>query len=203
MRIIPGGLAAFNSLAYGNLTQDTVQFFQHQLANAPQVVGEYGNMFRDATKQIYTDFISSEALEKARLALLYSNQLESHDVIRTFTLLQEFQAAQAVMQRWIMANPVVGDLYNRQLCDGFSDTYVSTSNGKVGHDNYDYRRVMDGIVDEDKDGNLTYSLYFEDLKEGDIDLHVTEQSRILTSWDIGNILIKQGLDITNPSGGNL
>ena len=203
MRIIPGGLAAFNSLAYGTLTQDTVQFFQHQLANVPQVVGEYGNMFKNATQQIYDNFISSEALERARLALLYSNQVENHDVIKTFTLLQEFQTAQAVMQRWIMANPVVGELYNRQLCDGFSDTYVSASNGKLGHDNYDYRRVMDGIVEEDKDGNLTCSLYFEDLKEGDIDLHVTEQSRILTSWDIGNILIKQGLDITNPSGGNL
>lgn len=203
MRIIPGGLAAFNSLAYGALTQDTVQFFQHQLSNAPQVLGEYGNMFKAATQQIYDNFISSEALEKARLALLYSNQLENHDAIRQFTLLQEFQAAQSQMQRWIMANPVVGELYRKQLCDGYSDSYTDQNYGKVGDGNYDYRRVMDGIVQEDEDGNLKCSIYFEDLRDGDTELHVTEQSRILSTWEIGNMLIKQGFDITNQSGGNL
>lgn len=199
MRIIPGGLAAFNSLAYGALQPETIQFFNHQIANAPQAVGQYADMFRQATQSIYQDFVSDEALKKARLALSYSNVEEQRDAITTITLLESFQTAQSQMQRWIMANPVVAQLYNDQRCDGFSDTFKHEGSIAVGEKNADYRRVKDGIVEDDD----SYSIYYDDLPEGEMELLLPEQANILTTWSVAEHLIKGGHDITNQSGGDL
>lgn len=203
MRVVPGGLAAFNGLAYGVLEQSTVDFFQNQLAMPTNIVGPYRELFVESQKSIYDNFISQDALERARLAMLYSNRVDDGNTIRRFTLLEEFQAAQSEMQRWLMAMPELAKLHNQQLCDGFSSTFKHEGLIPVGEKNYDYRRVMDGIAHVNEQGDEVIVEYFEDLRVASDNLHIVEQSRLQTTFEIGRMLLKKGKDISNPEGGNL
>ena len=51
-----------------------------------------------------------------------------------------------------MAQPDIRSLYHKGHCDGYSDTYVDMEPGLVGEQHYDYRRVMDGVVEETETG---------------------------------------------------
>jgi hypothetical protein len=92
------------------------------------------------------------------------------------------QNASLTMQRWIMAEPTVRTLFHKQLCDGYSDTYVDMYPGRVGEDHYDYRRVMNGVVvpHEERGGDAT--TYMEDLIPDDVELDLNDQIDIISSW---------------------
>ncbi len=110
--------------------------------------------------------------------------------------LADLQCAQPIMQRYMMANPMVQQYYFDNRIEGYSDSYVSIDHGKIGEANYDYRRVMNGIVIdvEEPDGSLTWVApqYYEDLREGDRELDMQEQSTILKSWDILELFLHAG-----------
>lgn len=204
MRIVQGGIGAFNALAYGVPDQGTLAYFNTQLSGIQNLVGEYGNMFKNAISETYDRFLSNEAIQAARLALTYSNTIENLNAIRQFTLMEEIQSAQSEMQRWIMSNPYVREIYHDQRCDGYSDSYVDLDPGKIGDNHYDYRRVMNGIVQETDDGDIRWVEYSEDLRDGDSELHINQQAAILQTWDVVEMFFKAGhQDPTDPYGGTL
>lgn len=92
------------------------------------------------------------------------------------------QEANLTMQRWIMANPQVRELYLGQDICGYSDEYVDLDPGKMGEDHYDYRRVMNGIIRDEPNGDYTITHYYEDLHIGDRELEFYEQEPILHTW---------------------
>jgi hypothetical protein len=94
------------------------------------------------------------------------------------------------MQRWIMAEPTVRELYHDQRCDGFSDTYVDMEPGKVGEEHYDWRRVMSGVVRYDDD-TVVAKFYMDDLREGDRELDSWEKISIVGSWEVLKIAVSQ------------
>jgi hypothetical protein len=101
------------------------------------------------------------------------------------------QQAPVVMQRWIMAEPTVRTLYHKQECDGFSDTYKDMSPGIVGEQHYDYRRVMDGVIQEDGD-SWCAKFYMDDLVEGDTPLIFRDKMDILSTWERVTMYIAAG-----------
>ena len=204
MQIIQGGLSAFNGLVFGLPTQDSLQYFQQQASSVSNVVGEYGTMFKESVKSLYDKFTNAESLEIAKRALQHANASEYKDVIRPLYYVTDFQTAMPVMQRWVMANPVVREYYHKQQCDGYSGTYVDDSPNRVGDNHYDYRRVMDGVVRESDEHDLVMTHYYEDLHEGGSDFSLGDKKAILKTWDIVEMMFKAGQeDPTNPFGGNL
>lgn len=122
----------------------------------------------------------------------------------------ELQAAKPVMQRYIMAMPMLRELYNQQLCDGYSDSYVDTEPGAVGDNHYDYRRVMNGVVqcytDSDSKGEFdTFKAvtYFEELHPEDHELEFTQKNIILDAWDLAERALIERIDITDIFGGEI
>ncbi len=111
------------------------------------------------------------------------------------------------MQNYIMANPMIRELYNQQLCDGYSDTYTDIDKNTIGDKHYHYRRVMDAVVQDttDSEGNYDWvsKNYMEDLLEGDRELEIEEKAKVLSTWEVMNAFIKAGQDPTNPRGGSL
>lgn len=95
----------------------------------------------------------------------------------------QLQHATTTMQRWIMANPIIGQMHQQHQLDGYSDTYVSRSTGEYGIDNYDYRRVTNGITMEHTPGEMSCWNWTESLLTDNDDLTFLEQVAIKNTWD--------------------
>lgn len=203
MIIVEGGRSGFDGLVYGIHNEHDTNFFRNQATNMPQMIGQYGEMFKESTQNLFDRFHGSQAIQLAKLAIHHATQIFKSDGIRSLFDTVDFQTAGLVMQRWVMANPTVRTMYHNQQCDGYSDTYVDRDPGKVGDNHYDYRRVMNGIAHETGD-NWQVNIYSEELRDGDTELMIQEQATILQTWDILNLMFKRGYDdLTNQYGGKL
>lgn len=123
------------------------------------------------------------------------------NAIMPLLTIAELQSAKPAMQRWLMAMPDYRKLYHRQLCDGFSDSYVDSDPGVVGEDHYDYRRVMNGIVDfrteEDKEGKYETwkaSFYLDELTDPEDNLGFEKQCIVLDAWELAQQAIMEKID---------
>ena len=195
MRIVYGGDVAFDSLVYGSESNPAnTAYFQPQIENISNTLTDVGRSFYANTQQLYNDVNNSEVMRIARAAVRSAKTLfQPNEVISIFDI-ANMQTAQPVMQRWIMANPVVRELYHKQQCDGYSESYVDLAPRDIGESHYDYRRVMNGIVQDDTENDEEWFVKFypDDLVEGDTELNHDQRVDILSSWSIAEMFIKAG-----------
>lgn len=198
----------FEAHAFGVPEQSTVAYLQNQFAGITQTLGDYGNAFISRVKGFFEQRNSSEALRKARAALSMADGMHRNDVYYIDNL-PGLQQAPLEMQRWIMANPVIRERYNKQLCDGYSDSYIDMEPGTVGESQYDYRRVMHGVLqdlpaDETGETGWKVTFYLDEERDGDRELTMDERDDILKTWNVAAALMIDGEeDPTSPYGSSL
>lgn len=163
--------------------------------------------FVERAKDIFEASNSFEALRRTRNAVRAASNIRKSSIIFEAVDIDDFRTAGFTMQRFLMADPVVRSKFHRQKIDGYSETYIDNHPNDVGIDHYDYRRVVDGVIREEKDENgdvqFIREVFYEELTEGDRDLDAVEQHAILDSWDIQRMFIEAGIDSTNRLGGVL
>jgi len=103
------------------------------------------------------------------------------------------------MVRWNMACPDIRELYYSDRCCGYGENYVDINPKAVRDDDYNFRRVMDGVFHENKDGEIIYKHYYEHLFDGDRELTPYEKFDIIDTWELMRHFVKQGID---PTDGN-
>lgn len=190
-QFIQGGADAFNALAFGQVHPNTSSFIDNVMSRPMQVTSEIGRSFMEMAHQTYDRVRNSDT---ARIMAAVRRQFSTRwdeDVIKSLQTLDGIQAPPMVMKRWIMASPDIRELYHNQACDGYSGDYVDAQPGKIGEEHYDYRRVMDGIVQENEDGWF-FDEYIEDTIEGDRELTAEDQSAILVTWDAAKTMLTKG-----------
>lgn len=205
MPVITSGYGTLGSVLFGQPNSNTVNYFEQIKEKINQKAGVYTDEFLKTSNQIFDSLYSSRALELARAAINKAGSLFDPDIIRQLTTIDEFQTAKSIMQRFIMANPVVRQMWFDNRCDGYSDTYIDHEQGLIGEDHYDYKMVMDGSL---KFNEETQEYYFRDFKqdyrEGDIDLTVHEKMTIMDSWNnINAIMALAGKDPTSAWNSDL
>lgn len=182
-------------------------YIYNQIANISNTLDDIGKKFIESSKEIYQKINDSELIRKAKMALRSAVGISHINEILYYNTLEAMQSATPYMQNYIMANPMIRELYNDQLCDGYSDTYIDIDKGTIADTQYHYRRVMDGVIQdtEDSEGNYNWvsKNYMEDLLEGDKELQIEDKAKILSTWEVMNMFIKAGQDPTNPNGGSL
>jgi hypothetical protein len=203
----------FNALVYGvQKHPGTVSYLENQLnrlSTWSNTLTEAGKSFFSNAAQLIEQFNGSDAMRLARAALRKAGSLFQSNEIRSIWDLAELQHAPVIMQRYIMAEPTVRELFNQQRCDGYSETYVDMYPGTIGENHYDYRRVMTGMVqtvtvDDDPDVDWVCRTFIDDLVEGDRELLLEEKTDILNTWDMVASLIKEGgEDPTSPFANKL
>lgn len=105
------------------------------------------------------------------------------DTIRYLSSVEQMQEATQVMQRWVMAQPQLRQIYNRGGLSAYDGTYVDKYPGTVGADHYDYRRVMNGVVYQTEEGT-SYTQYYEaGVEEVDI-LSLLDTTAIIRTWKV-------------------
>ena len=196
------GSAAWNAILYPMQHVNNKNYFQSQMQNISSTLTSAGAQFMQGARAIYEDVNSSATMMAARAALRAATGVFFNQITPVRDI-NEFQTATPLMQRWIMANPTVRDIYNAQQCDGYSDSYVDTQPGVKGDNHYDYRRVMDAVVYETEEGTFVKT-YADDLFEGDRELNHGEKVDILDAWELMDLMLKhQKQDPTSPYGGSL
>lgn len=196
----------FDAMLYGETHPNTVAFLASQVSQVADTLTEAGRAFIAKSAQVFNHYNGAEALRFARGVMSQVKGIFDTNRISTLWELAEMQDANLTMQRWIMANPNVRQMYHAQKCDGYSDTYLDVEPGWVKEDHYDYRRVMDGqfVFNPTEDVDWRSTSYLDQLKEGDRDLLHEEQVEILRGWDAMDLLMALGKDDpTSAVGGSL
>lgn len=184
---------AFDSIVYGEKHPANLDYFRQQTQNIASNIQDAGRSFFSNLSELNEKFNGSEAMRLGRAAMRTAKSIFKPNVISSIFDIGEMQQAPVVMQRWIMANPVVRELYHNQGCDGYGDTYVDYHKKDIAESHYDYRRATDGLVQIDEvNDDWFVRLYVDDLYEGDKHLSLDEQVDILSTWDIVEMFIRAG-----------
>lgn len=204
--LVTGGFDTFEAAIFGRQHPNVVNFLQQQFEAASAPLQGAAAQFMEASKAIYERVNNSDTMRMARAAMNRVNSLWLSDEIQPLLNLAHLQNAPLTMQRWIMAEPTIRNLYVKQAADGYSDTYVNVHGKDVGEYHYDYRRVMDGIVDLDanvEEDAWESVTYVEELAEGDRDLDLSEQRSILDTWEALRREMRENNDPTSKYNASL
>jgi len=193
--------SSFDYLVFPEQNVMNQNYILAQLSNFNSTLNDVGRSFIEASRNIYNKVNDSNAIRLARNAVRMAKGLFHPNDIVPLESLDELRTAQPMMQRYMMANPYIREQYQKQKCDGYSDTYYDVEPGMVKDDHYDYRRVMNGVIQviDDPDSPLDWvsKTYIEELHEGDRDLLVDEQFTILSNWELAKLFMEADSDPTS------
>lgn len=195
------GGANFDAIAFGVPTQANLNFLEERLTHFSSAMSEAGEAFIQRGLQVFEKYGGSEAIRLAKAAVRSVQHAFDGDVVRGLTTIGQIQQAGQKMQRWIMACPEVRQMFHRQQCDGYSNSYVDVAPDSVGKEHYDWRRVNTGIVVEtpdDPDYEWSNMCYLDESAD-DVELSLQEKMDVLSTWDIIKTMMVPGKeDPTSP-----
>lgn len=211
MKVIEGGEQIFTLIAFPNQNQSNKLAIDAHLAQvaqqAAQIGAQHAMVMINQAQQSWENFkatILEGSLIQSAIETINGATCNNPHLVYCYTDLQQMQLATPLMQVYMMANPVVSEMYlNNQIC-GFPETYNGFVTG-VGIDNEIYRQVTDGMVqfEDDEDGECFVYEFGQTHQLTSRALNEFEQISIMNTWENMNTWIKAGFDPTNPDGGRL
>lgn len=205
--VIYGGERELNLYTAGEPHPSLLQYMREQADYLGQYIQQTGSTFAQNVLNTYQSFHSDEALRYARAGLARVKSYFQSDKIRELESIYDIQQASPIMQRYLMSQPDLRHMYNQGRCYGYEGTYVDPNPGKIGGDDYNYRRVMNGMLvqtpttEEMPYGSWKFVTYIEDLMEGDRELDISEQVPIISTWQrIKYSLANSVIDPSSPMG---
>ena len=202
-----GNANDFNALAFGQKHPGTLQFLETQVAHAENLMSNFtaaGSQFMSRAREVFNSFNGADASRLAKAAANKFNSVFQTNRIRPLLDLSEMQSACLTMQRWIMAEPTVREMFHRQRVAGFSDSYIDMEPDSIGSTHYDYQRVMDGMLVETDNGGYEFTHYFDPKHEEDHTLDIVDKVDILSTWDMVKVYLERNEeDPTDPFCGRL
>ena len=199
----------FNAMLFPEANTETKQWLQEQWQTTSSMLTDVGRQFASKADELWNQIYDPLLMQKARGLMRQVGGLFHPNTITRLHDIDSVQLAKPVMQRYIMAMPQIRDLYHRQLCDGYSDSYVDHDPGVIGEAHYDYRRVMDGMVnylppvEEGGEERWSVTMYPDELIENDRELQADEKFLILDAWDVVKEAMMQKIDPTDVFKGRL
>ncbi len=189
--------AVFDTMANCQLHPNSINYLQNQVNhfhNAMQTWSSQAqHFFQNASSLIYKHFDYNDMIRKTRAAARKLSNLFNYEGIIPITDIGAMQHASYTMMRWIMANPVVRETWLDGRCEGYGDMY-SNVNGNTNYAaNYDYRRATNGVFIPQQQ-TMVANTYMEAMREGDRELHVTEQADIAIAWRTAEHFMSLGGD---------
>lgn len=182
MVMVIQGAEAFDALAFGSQHPGTLNFLESQRTAVRNNLNEFGRQFLQTADTYMQRFNNAEFVRITRAALRKAQYVWRNDELMELKSIGEIQQAKPIMQRYIMAEPELRQMYIEQRVDGYSDTYVDLEPGRVGRDHYDYRRVVNAVFVPNEEDNLVSTTYYETLRADDRELYPTEQVAVLATW---------------------
>lgn len=200
MQFQASGVDLMDVMAGGHLDQNTMGWLGERANTLRANVSNHATNFFNQAVNLYQTISTSDAIQAMRNLVAKKDNSWEVNSIYAATNTEQLQTANLVMQRYIMAEPNLRDLYLNNLTEGYGDTYVNNHGDSIGVNHYDYRRVMDGMLVVNDD-SMQFSTFYEDIPEGDRELTLHEKVDILKTWNAVNIALSENeMDPTSPVG---
>ena len=199
-RVVNGGELGFNAILYNQPDQRTIDYFSNSINRAGQYLSGLGTSFMETTRAMFNKHNSDEAIMAAKAII---SRLDTHinpDVIIALSL-NTIAHAMPRMQEYIMVQPDMWELNNKQMCSAFDNMYNNIDPNVTSYkDHIRYMEAMDGIMQFNEDGDAYFETYSNSEME---ELHFIDQLSIHATWDTVVNAIVNGIDPSDPNGGKL
>ena len=197
----------FNAMLFPTATVETQEWLDEQWNRDNSMLTDIGRQFMNTATEYWNKIYDPNLQRRIRsIARSVSGMVHPNQIVNLDTI-EAIQRAKPIMQRYIMAEPTYRRLFHKQLCDGYSDSYVDNEPGLVGKDHYDWRRVMNGIVQdhvhEDGTEGWSFTQWHEDLLVDDRELEKDEQFTILNAHELVRAAIGRKIDPCDIFNGKL
>lgn len=180
---------------FGKVDTHTQNYIFNNLQTYCSTLGTQLQGFADDIMQRYHNFYDYNLQMKINSLKNNMNNIWMTNSIKKLDNLHAIQQAPQIMIPYIMAHPFIRASYQRDGCYGYGDSYIDKHPIGVGEGHYDYRRVMNGVVDKGKYVNYHEKLGLEDL------LNIFEKNNIRHTWKVIDGLIdNSNSDPTDPWG---
>ena len=157
-----------------------------------QRLQEFGSSALNTMQTLFNHFTSNEYINKARDIALEVG-IKNDSTIYPIDCNNIFNAGM-VMAGYIMADPLLWDMYSKFRLNGYNDMFVQQDMDETNpYRKTEYMQVMDGIVDINADG---YTIRW--FSHSGDDLSLREKLTVLDAWDCAEFMIEQGIDPTDP-----
>lgn len=168
---------ALRQATTGGMYDATTEFLRNRLDSLSQL-GNIPQGFVDSAWKLYDQFHGSEMMRQVKAVGNQLGGLFKADGLQELFTISDFQQAKPIMQRVVMACPDYRSLFLNYEADGYSETYVNIHGSDIGEKHEDYRLLMDGMLQEDAEGELSWRFYFVEQTEDD-PLRVTANDKIM------------------------
>lgn len=205
-RVVEATAETMDYAMFPELNPLTQNYVMEQLQAVIPAMSDIARSMVEKTRNVYEAVTNSTVVQRAKAAMRMAVGLRSPHSVAPLTELEDLQCATITEQRFIMANPEVRALYHQQRCDGFSNTYVDLEPDAIGEAQYDYRRMMHGVVidtpaDEgDDEGSFKVKFYLDELHDGDKQPSFDEQAFHIRNGEAVASFLRAGKDATDSFG---
>ena len=199
---VPYGADIIDVLGGGAPDMRTQNWLTERSAHVRQLSDPSAAAFFERAGTMYAMIDETRAEQMRRNLKERGEQLWSTGDIRPLYTLQGLQTASPVMQRWVMAHPDLRERYFDQALDGYAGQYENIQGDTSGEDQYDYRRVMDGVV---RASENTFHLqhFYDHMSDEDSELTLSQKIDILNTWDRVSHYLEHGDEDPTSVEGNL
>jgi virulence-associated protein VapD len=200
----PNGASVFGKGLFGTLSQNTVNYLQGQIASLANAGSEYGKKVYERSIALFNEINSDAAVMAAEAVLSQIESMKGQDIIERLMTVQQLQAAQPIMQGYIMTDPFIRQAWYDGKIEGYSDTYIDPEPGLIGHEQKAYRDLNNGVFQPHEEASYQYSLYYDRTSESDKVLSIRKLAAIVDSQESAvNAIHAGGQDPTSQYGASL
>lgn len=192
--VVNGGEFAAKALLYKQPSVDVMNYLNNKLDHVINYTTGLSERFKTTVSNLYNQAFNSDIINTAKQYLSQSDYALRQDVIYTVPYDKTYEA-NLIMQQYIMAEPHMNNMYRKNMCFGYQDTYFDPEPETYGKDRYDYQRVMDGVLQfetTDDEKELAFINHYSNADE--IELTNSERTAILDTWHEVARMIAEGKD---------
>ncbi len=184
----------------GHLDTRTTSWMQERTANLMQTVSATTQNWFNKARTFYQTISESDAVQALRNLTAKADTSWMGNNIHFCNSIEQIQTANPIMQRYIMAEPRLRQMYLNQEVEGYAGSYENYHGSAFGVQHYDYRRVTDGMVMVNEEG-FEWNDFYEELPDNDRELSMFEKADIIRTWNLVNVALDaHEMDPTSPIG---
>lgn len=205
----PGPPGLMELSVFGRPTHESQQFVQNLNQQFMAQVGGYGAQameFYNRSMQYFDNFSQTSGIKTAEALIdLGLATTDPETAIIPVYDLEGLRKVSVRYQEYLMANPVVRELYLADRVEGYVDTYYNYQGNAIGMNHDPYREVISGVnrgaYDELPEGvDEEFVITCQDHVDDAVELSSLNKFNIINAWGIQNAAVHAGHDPTSIDG---
>lgn len=198
--------SAFTRACSGSMTEASAGAFNNFMTGFYEKYDNLSGWLGDtltSVKEAHNTFMNSRVWEFSNRVNGKDGQYVGRFEIGYLSEVEYQQQATGFMRNYIMANPLLMELYQEERVSGYDGDFNPLCNG-LGLENYYYSKAIDGKVMYDKEKETLNRTVYSSSRDQLTHLTFSERVDIHRTWQATNLHIAKGLfDPTSITGGNI